>query len=181
MVFRSRSMRRVAIAGISALCACAGGPEPVDPLAVQTLAIEESAPLGGNALAQRIQEMERAHRDMVHFHATLRSLRYRDERESMDVLGRFLHAYMGLHVDPLLRPEWQSSHAELMGLDANLRFAKANLLLQLREQPSVLDMVEEITDRFRGREDILVDYPIGTQNRLAKALEILRGKKWWSP
>jgi hypothetical protein len=181
MTHPSRSVRQLVLAGLCGLCACAPSQQLPDPLAGPATAAEQVAPLGGAALAQQRHEMQRAHRDMVHFHSTLRSLRYRGDRKSTAIFGRFLHAYMGLHVDPLLRPEWPSSHPELMGLDANLRFAKGALLLQMREESRVLDVAAEISSRFRGREDILVEYPIGSQHRLGEGLEILRGKRWWSP
>ncbi len=154
-----------------------GRGAPADLLPDHSLA-EASAPLGGEALLQRKSEMRRVLSDMTHFAATLESLHHRKDRNGLVLFSRFLDAYLGLHIDPLLSSEWQSRHPELTGLDANLRFAKADLLVQLRMPRRAQAVMDEIELRFRGREDMLVDYPFGQQRSLREGLEILRERKW---
>ncbi len=141
---------------------------------------EASAPLGGEALLQHKSEMRRARRDMIHFAATLDSLHHRKDRNGRVLFGRFLYAYLSLHIDPLLAGEWQSRHPELTALDANLRFAKAELLIQLRKPRRAQAVMDQIELRFHGREDMLVDYPFGRQRPLGEGLQMLREKKWRS-
>jgi hypothetical protein len=150
---------------------------PPDLLPGDTAA-EDSAPLGGEALTQRKLEMRRAHADMVHFHVTLASLQFRRDKNGLVQFGKFLDTYLGTHVDPLLAGEWQSRHPELDALDANLRFAKAELLIQLRSPRRAQAVIEEIERRFQGREQMLVDYPFGEQSALGDGLELLRSNKW---
>ena len=150
---------------------------PADLLPDHSLA-EASAPLGGEALLQRKSELRRALGDVSHFAATLESLHRRRDRNGLVLFSRFLDAYLGLHIDPLLSGEWQSRHPELTGLDANLRFAKADLLIQLRMPRRAQAVMDEIELRFRGREDMLVDYPFGQQRSLREGLEMLRERKW---
>jgi hypothetical protein len=141
-------------------------------------AAEESTPLGGEALAQRRQELKRAHGDLHHFLATLEGLDHRSDRNGQILFKGFLDAYMGEHLAPLLRGEWQSQHPELMGLDANLRVSQAELLRKMRDPRGVQRVIEELERRFAGRESMLVDYPIGTQSTLGDALQMLRDGKW---
>lgn len=141
-------------------------------------AAEDSAPLGGEALTQRKEEMRRAHSDIVHFDATLASLHHRRDKNGVIMFSGFLDAYLGMHVDPLLAGEWQSRHPELSALDADLRFAKAELLIQLRLPRRAQSVIDDIEERFRGREDMLVDYPFGDQRSLGEGLELLRERKW---
>jgi hypothetical protein len=137
-------------------------------------------PLGGEALAHRKLDMGRAMRDMRHFHATLRSLIQRSDDRGYAVFDEFLAKYMGTHLDPMLRPNWQSSHPELMVMDANLRFMEAEMLAMMRYPRRVQDAIDEIEDRYEGRETMLIDYPIGDQTTLAEALQYLRERKWRS-
>ena len=120
---RRTRIRRGLLAGAlcAALLGCAGHTEFQDVLLLEPTAAEQSTPLGGAALGQRKQDMQRAHRDMLHFHTTLESLQERKDRNGLVLFSQFLDAYMGLHLDPLLTSEWQSRHPELMALDANLR------------------------------------------------------------
>ena len=80
--------------------------------------------------------------------------------------------------DPLLAGEWQSRHPELNAIDANVRFAKAELLIQLGETRRAQAVMDEIERRFHGREDMLVDYPFGDHRALGEGLELLRNRKW---
>lgn len=139
---------------------------------------EASAPLAGEALIARKRDLERAYRDLVHFQETMRTLRHRRDRNGRTQFSHFLDSYLGEHLEPLLSGEWQSRHAELSALDANVRFAKAELLIRLEQRGRAEDVMDEIQKRFDGREDMLVAYPTGQQTPLGKALEQLRERKW---
>ena len=174
-----RELRRwFASAACAALFACAGQTEFQDVLALEPTAAEQNTPLGGPALALRKQEMQRAHRDMLHFHTTLESLQQRKDRNGLMLFSQFLDAYMGMHLDPLLESEWQSRHPELMALDANLRLAKAEVLIQMRSPRRVQEVIEELQKRYAGREDMLVEFPIGKQGTLRDGLRRLSERKW---
>jgi hypothetical protein len=175
-----RSHRLVLLLAASglALAACATDHGLPEDRAWGVTAAEESAPLGGEALAMMKSEMARAHRDMRHFHATLQGLQHRRDRSGSILFAGFLDQYMGAHLEPLLRSEWQSDHPELMALDANLRFAVAEVLIQLRDPRRVEDVIDEIARRFEGRESMLVDYPLDGQGTLGEGLRILRERKW---
>lgn len=157
---------------------CASDPKVPDTFGIEDSAAEESTPLGGEALALRKREMNRAHRDMRHFHATLRGLDERRDRSGKILFSQFLDAYMGLHLDPLLTSEWPSNHPELMALDAGLRLAKADVLIWMRQQRRAQQTLDELLRRFAGRETMLVEYPIGGQTTLEQALQMLRERKW---
>jgi len=157
--------------------ACANDGAPKELLPDQTAA-EASAPLAGEALVARKRDLERAYRDLVHFQETMRTLRYRKDRTGRTQFSYFLDAYLNEHLKPLLAGEWQSRHPELSALDANVRFAKAELLIRLQQRGPAADVMEEIEKRFKGREDMLVAYPTGQQTPLGKALQELRERKW---
>lgn len=161
-----------------ALAACASTREQPLDLLDRESAAEENTPLGGEALAQRKREMQRAQRDLAHFHATLESLGHRRDRNGSLLFSAFLDAYLGEHLDPLLRGEWQSRHPELLGIDVNLRLAKAAVLVRMRDPRRVQGVIDEIERRFAGRESMLVEYPLGAQNTLGDALRMLRERKW---
>ena len=107
------------LAAVCLLCACATKYEVPEDFDQQVTAAEQSTPLGGEALFQMKQRMERSHRDMIHFHQTMKSLHHRKDRNGLVLFTGFLDAYMGLHLDPLLASQWQSKHPEVMALDAN--------------------------------------------------------------
>jgi hypothetical protein len=159
----------VAIASL----ACAGSQQ-VD---LESARINE-APLGGEALIQRQHDLDRAYGDLLHFHATLVTLVDRRDSRSISLFDAFLAAYLGEYLDPLLQSQWQSKHAELAGVDASLRFAKAELLIQMRYPRRVQQTIDEIERRYSGREALLVEYPIGRQGTLGDGLEILKDRKW---
>ena len=158
---------------------CAAGSDP-DLEALAAESAEEEAPLGGEALAQRRMDLDRAWRDLLHFESTIESLVDRKDSRSVALLDGFLDEYMGRHLAGLLRPRWQSSHPEVMALDANLRFMQAELLAQMRYTRRVQQAIEDIESRFTGREQMLVEYPIGEQRPLGDALQLLRDRKWSS-
>jgi hypothetical protein len=166
------------LALVAGLVACGPSHRLPPGLLYEGTRQEENAPLGGDALAHRKLEMQRAYRDLIHFHATFESLFFRRDRSGQILFSEFVGTYMGTHLDPILRNEWQSHHPELMGLDANLRFVQAEVLMQMRDPAGAEAAIEEIERRFQGRENMLVDYPIGEQSTLAEGLEILRDRKW---
>jgi hypothetical protein len=145
---------------------------------IAATAAEEEAPLGGEALARRRLDLARAWRDLLHFDETMRSLVDRRDSRSVAILDGYLAQYMGQHLDPLLQPRWQSTHPEVMALDANLRFMKAQILSNMRYPRRVQQTIDDIQVRFEGRENMLVEYPVGEQQSLGKALELLRDHKW---
>ena len=159
------------------LIGCAAGTDVIYEEAA-IAASEEEAPLGGEALAQRRLDLTRAWRDLLHFDETMQSLVDRKDSRSVALLDTYLSQYMGEHLDPLLRPQWQSSHPEVMALDANLRFMKAEILAEMRYTRRVQAAIDDIQVRFEGRESMLVEYPVGEQRALGEALELLRGRKW---
>jgi len=163
-----------ALASVALSFGCSVAREAPRDFATQLTVAEETAPLGGSALTQRRIEMERAHRDLIQVHTTLESLRYHDDRNGVKRLSRFIDAYMGLHLDRLLRHEWQSRHPELMALDANLRFVKAEVLIRMDSGDRARGVIKDIERRFQGREGMLVEYPIGKQSTLEEGLEILK-------
>ncbi len=150
----------------------------VDETLEQGFAVEETSPLGGDSLAYRKREMQRAHQDMVHFLVTLESLRHRRDRNGTILFENFLHAYVGTHLDPLLSGDRQSEHPELLGLDATLRLVRAEVFMRMRDPRRMQSGVNEIRRRYEGREDMMVEYPVGQQSPLGEALEYLTDRKW---
>ena len=177
-------MRRLLGLGLAAplllglqLTGCASKEGPEGSAADQQQVLEETS-LNGEALSQRRTDLMRAWRDLVHFDETMRGLTDRNDSPSIVLLDNFISEYMGKHLDPLLEPDWQSSHPEVMALDANLRFMKAQLLANMRYPRKVQDSIEEIENRFEGRESMLIEFPVGEQRALGEALEMLRDQKW---
>jgi hypothetical protein len=158
--------------------ACASSPELPAGLLDERAAVEENTPLGGEALTQRKLEMKRAYKDLIHFQVTFESLHQRKDRNGLILFSEVTGTYMGAHLQPLLRNEWQSEHPEVMGLDANLRFIQAEVLMQMNDPGAVQQAIDEIERRYKGHENMLVDYPIGDQSPLGQALQILRDRKW---
>jgi len=157
-------------------CATSGFDPAYDEAA--NMAAEEEAPLGGEALARRRMDLDRAWRDLLHFNETMQSLTARKDSRSVALLDGFLAQYMGQHLDPLLRPRWQSAHPEVMAIDANLRFMKAQILSEMRYPRRVQQVIDDIQFRFEGRESMLIEFPVGEQRSLGEGLELLRESKW---
>jgi hypothetical protein len=65
-----------------------------------------------------------------------------------------------------------------MALDAGLRLAQADVLIQMRQTGRAQQVLDELARRFPGREGMLVEYPIGGQTTLGQALQALRERKW---
>ena len=174
----SRGLFLAASLGLAlGLTGCASNDGPSDTELAQQEALEETA-LNGEALSQRRTDLMRAWRDLVRLDVTMQALTDRNDSPSIVLLDNFIAEYMAKHLDPLLEPAWQSSHPEVMALDANLRFMKAQLLANMRYPRKVQDSIEDIEDRFEGRESMLIEYPIGEQRALGEALEMLRDQKW---
>ena len=168
----------LAVLAAALILAACRTPSAPDTLLVPEEAAAKSRPLGGQSLAQRKQELDRAWRDMVHFHVTLESLRHRKDRNGLVLFSGFVDAYMGTHLDTLLEPDWQSEHPELQGIDANVRLVQAETYMQLRSPQRMQRALDEIERRYAGRGDMLVDYPVGEQSTLAEAIETLTTRKW---
>jgi len=136
------------------------------------------APLGGEALSQRKQDLSRALGDLGAFNRTLTSLIERRDDRGIDAMDPFVRGYFGQHLDALIRPEWTSDHPEVAAIDANLRFMKAELLIQLRHTREVQRVLDDIRQRYEGRGQMLVEYPLGEQTTIMKAIEKLKSRKW---
>jgi hypothetical protein len=173
-------MARTALALALAALALSGClPRRIAPadFAGATTSAEEAAPVGGAALHQRRELLARMYRDLVHLRESFDGIEQRGDREATAQLGRFAGAYIFLHLDPLLRPEWQSQHPELGALDASLRLAEVDVLLGMGEDGLARRVLDDVTRRFAGREDMLVDWPVGAQSPLGDAVKRLRAGK----
>ena len=173
----ARRAGRIVLAILALVAAACGGGSHYGDFEVADLVVSET-PLGGEALTQRKHEMKRAYGDLVHFHATLESLVDRRDARSIGIFDEFLARYLGTHIVPLLRAEWTSTHPELASLDASLRFAEAEVLIQMRYPRRVQMVIDELERRFEGRADLLVRYPLAGQGTLGAGLERLRDRKW---
>jgi len=172
--------RRLGAAWLLAGCAvlsqgCMSDERIADDWVAKANAREANAPLGGEALAQRRLELDRSYRDLGHFLATLDSLNRRNDRNGQFMFAEFANFYIGKHVVPMLEPEWQSRHPELAQLDVNARFAVVAVWNRLGASSSAGHMLDEIERRYKGRGEMLVGYPIGSESTLKDAVKRLRG------
>jgi hypothetical protein len=158
-----------ALAGLEG---CASSPDMAED------AVVEEGPLGGAAMRQRKHDLDRTYRDMLHFHTTMQSLIDRHDSRSLASFERFVDIYMGTHLEPLLRSQWQSTSPELMARDASARFIQAELLIMMRYPRRVQQVRNEIERRYEGQSQLLIEYPIGKQGSLEKGLAILSERKW---
>jgi hypothetical protein len=168
------SVRLAPILALALVCACASPWTGTDYYEPQPKLTEADAHLEGEALEQRKDQMRRAHRDLVSLHETARSLRRHWSFNDIRSFEGFVDPYLAEHVHSLLSEEEEGWHSELALLDANLLFAQAALLVELREKRRVGSVIREIARRFVGMETMLVEYPIGEQSTLAHALLDLR-------
>ncbi len=162
-------------------CACAAALTACAPSAYKPIefgstekSAEEAGPIGGASLDQRRENMTRMYKDLVHFRTSLDDAEQRGDRTTSVALGYFIDAYIGMHLDPMLAGEWQSRHPELWGMDADLRLAKAEVLVHMHDRGRANDVLDELNTRYAGREDMLVHYPIGSQSPLGKAVALIR-------
>jgi hypothetical protein len=166
----------VAIALAGGLSACTSDPytpAPVD-FALGTSAAEASTPLSGASLDHRRRLLERRRDDLAEIAAALEQAEYRGEKPAVIQLRRFADAYVGMHVDPLLEETWQSRQPELVALDAGLRLRNAELLVRMSQRDRARHALDRLSELYRGREDMLVEFPRGVQRPLREALRDVR-------
>jgi hypothetical protein len=159
---------------------CASGPRLPKDVTMEDEATPAPAsnPLGGISLSQRRMELERAQKDLVHFAATLDSLQLRREQNGLVLFKGFVDEYLGTWVDPMLATDMHSKNPELASLDAGIRLMEAELLTRLRSPGRAQKVIDEIERLYDGRDDMLVDYPVGKKSPMKKALDLLADKKW---
>ena len=171
--------RPILCLGVASLCAAlvsACAPSTYKPIEFGSTEkpAEEAGPIGGASLDQRRENMTRMYKDLVHFRTSLNDAEKRGDRTTTVALGYFIDAYIGMHLDPMLSGEWQSRHPELWGMDADLRLAKAEVLVHMHDRGRADEVLDELSTRYAGREDMLVHYPIGSQSPLGKAMALIR-------
>jgi len=171
----SQSLARItAFALLAAMLACGSKTYlPKDFVRAEKSA-EENGPVAGPTLDQRRENMTRMYKDLVHFRTSLRDAQERGDRATTNALAFFIDSYMNMHLDPLLDGEWQSRHPELWGLDADLRLAKADVLVRMHDTGRAVKTLDELAARYKGRDDMLVHYPLGSESPLGKAIKLLR-------
>jgi hypothetical protein len=169
------------LAGAAALAAgCVSDERIADDWVAKTSAREASAPMGGEALAQRKLELDRSYRNLGHFLVTIDSLHRRKDHSGLIQFTEFTDFYISKHVIPLLEPEWQSRQPEVALLDANARFAVTALWAKIGATSSAGRMLDDIDRRYKGRGEMLVGYPLGGQSTLRDAVKHLRERSGWS-
>jgi hypothetical protein len=184
MAKRIHAARRVSaallLAGAAALAGCASDERIADDWVAKANAHEANAPLGGEALSQRRLDLERSYRDLGHFLVTLDGLHRRNDKSGLVMFSEFAGFYVSKHVVPMLEPEWQSRHPEIAQRDANTRLAVASLWAKLGATSSANRMLDDIDRRFKGRGEMVVAYPIGSESTLRDAVKRLRDRSSWS-
>ena len=171
----SRLLLRIGLAvALAATSGCASNTSLTKDFGKAEKSAEEPGPTGGPSLDQRRENMQRMYKDLIHFRTSLRDAQERGDRSTVNALGFFMESYMNMHLDPLLDGEWQSRHPELWGMDADLRLAKADVLARLNETSRASKTLDEVASRYKGRDDMLVHYPLGSESQLGKAIKLLR-------
>ena len=171
----TRSLARAALClAVAAALGCGSKTYLPKSFGTAEKSAEEAAPLGGPSLDPRRENMTRMYKDLVHFQTSLRDSQERGDRTTTNALAFFIGSYMNMHLDPLLDGEWQSRHPELWGLDADLRLAKADVLLRMKDNSRAGKTLDELASRYKGRDDMLVHYPLGSESPLGKAIKLLR-------
>lgn len=162
------------------LGACASdGPPPEAVLDLEAAPpADRSTPLGGVSLSQRRMELARTQKDLEYYMATLDSLQLRRDQSGQILFKGFVDEYLGTHVDPMLATDMHSEQPELAGLDASIRLLEAELLTKLRSPHRAQQTIDALERLYQGREDMLVDWPIGKKTPLAKAMELFEDRKW---
>jgi len=170
----------LAAAAVLFVISCAASPNErvADHFLERGSTIEPTAPLGGENLAVRKQEVRRAYADLVHFQETLETLRRRRDGNGMALFRQFTQNYLDTHLQPILESDWQSEHPELLGVDANIRLVQAEIFMLMGKPGQMQDVLDDLEERFQGRETMLVNYPIGEQSTLQEALDHLADRKW---
>ena len=159
------------------LCSCSTTWTGSDYFARSAPVTEADSQIAGEALEQRKLKMRRAHRDLVALHATIETLRRHKSLTDISVMDSYLDPYLDEHVDEMLSQKGESWHAELQVLDANLLFAKAAVLIEMRDKGAVDSVILGIEKRFRGLDDLPVEYPIGTRTTLGRGLRDLQSNR----
>ena len=175
---RTRIWLPLLLAALTGACA-SNDPGPNAALDLEAAPpADHNTPLGGVSLSQRRLELVRAQADLVHFMATLDSLQLRRDQNGQVLFKGFVDEYLGTHVDPMLATEMHSEQPELAGLDASIRFLEAEMLTKLRSPHRAQQTIDALEHLYQGREDMLVDWPIGKKTPLRKAMELLEDRKW---
>ena len=174
---RSRIWLLVPMVVLVGACASWLGPDVALDLEA-TPPVDHNTPLGGVSLSERRLELVRTQADLVHFMATLDSMQLRRDRNGQILFERFVDEYLGTHVDPMLATEMHSEQPELAGLDASIRFLEAEMLTKLRSPHRAQLTIDALERLYQGREDMLVDWPIGKKTPLKKAMQLLEDRKW---
>ncbi len=164
-----------ALALASLLGGCASY-EPVPLEDVETTRV--SKPLGGETLAEKHREMQRTHADLVRNLQTLDSMLRRHDDDGIQLLKESFYRYMDDHVEPLLAKDWTSHHPALGGLDAGIRFVAIEVLWKLESPHRAEALIDDVKLRYRGRGDLMVDYPVGRRANVNKALELVEEQYW---
>jgi hypothetical protein len=159
----------VAIAALGLACAT----QPLEGFDPAIITVQESTPLTGSALAQRKSEMQRAHSDMQSMFETMDGIASRQDLSGVAVFSEFVEKYLSGHVGPLLQPGWQSTHAELIQIDANLRVLRSALLLQMRRFDAFSLSLDDLKERYDTRVRLLVEFPAGQQLPLGEVVGLL--------
>ena len=168
-----RNLLALALAGAVAGCA---SYEPVPLEDVEQVRIHK--PLGGETLAEKHREMQRTRDDVGRHLRTLDSMIRRSDDEGIVLFKTFFYGYMDDHVEPLLAKDWTSHHPELAGLDASIRFVAIEVLTKLESPHRAEALIDDIKLRYRGRGDLMVDYPVGRRANVTKALELVEEQYW---
>jgi hypothetical protein len=141
---------------------------------------EIAGPLSGEALAQRKIEMRRSARDLVHFGATVETMRLRRDRGRGD-FEEFLDRYLADRVDPLFIGSESNDDPELAVLDAELRLMKAELLIETKDFWNAGDIIDSVESRYGERRSMLVRFPVGQQSTIAASISYLRERNTGAP
>ncbi len=156
-----------------ALGACATRWTGSDYYVEQAPAVEPDHQLSGEALVQRKQTLRRLHRDLKSFHSATQGMRRHRNLAGISSFEAFLHPFLERQVEPLVAGPGASWHPELELLQANLLFAEAALLIELRDRRRLSRVAFKIGRRFAGRGHMLVEYPLGEESTLQAALRVL--------
>ena len=173
MAKHMRTLMALALAGTLGGCA-SYEPVPLEDVEMTRL----SKPLGGETLAEKHRELQRTRDDLARHLRTLDSMKRRGDRSGLVLFKTFFYGYMDDHVEPLLARDWTSHHPELGGLDASVRFVAIEVLSKLDSAHRAEALIDDVKLRFRGREDLMVDYPVGKRSKLDKALELVEDQYW---
>ncbi|MCP4002773.1 MAG: hypothetical protein GY725_01130 [bacterium] len=166
----------LAIGCVISMSACATRWSGNDYFKKQPVGVEPDQQVSGEALLQRKETLRRLHRDLKSVKATAESLRRHRDLEGIASLEGFVHPYFEQQIEPLISDtgEW---HAELQLLEANLLFAQAEVLYELRDARRLAKIARRIHNRFASSKSMLVEYPIGEQSTVQNALEDLEYKR----